>query len=173
MDLERAFLKAYDDNSDAIFRHCAFRVWDRELAADLTQETFIRTWEYLKEGKRVDNLRAFLFRVANNLVIDWSRKKKAVSLEAVLEGGLEVGFDGRSQAESALDLKLALSALSELEEPYRTAVQLRYVEDLSPQEISRILNESENVISVRIHRGVKILRTRYADGRFGKFVKTA
>ena len=158
MDLQSFFLKAYDEYADAVFRHCAFRVFDREQAADITQETFIKTWEFLRSGKKVENRKAFLFRVANNLIIDWYRKKKSISLEQAIENGFDPGFDERTRVQSGIDLKFALSYLAKLEEPYRTALHMRYVEDLSPKQISFILDESETAVSVRIHRGLKSLQ---------------
>ena len=48
--LQKEFEKAYDLYADAIFRHCYLRVSDRELAKDLMQEAFMKTWEYLASG---------------------------------------------------------------------------------------------------------------------------
>ena len=77
---EKAFLEAYDTLSDAIFRQCYFRCFDRELARELTQECFMRTWEKLAEGAEIKNIKAFLYRVAGNLVIDNARRKKSERL---------------------------------------------------------------------------------------------
>ncbi|KKW19080.1 MAG: RNA polymerase, sigma-24 subunit, ECF subfamily [Candidatus Adlerbacteria bacterium GW2011_GWC1_50_9] len=52
----------------------------------------------------------------------------------------------------------ALEALQKLPEPYREAIVLRYIDQLSPGEIADIVGESENAVSVRIHRGLKKLR---------------
>ena len=83
--IEQKFLKAYDEYSDAIFRHCYFRVSDREKAKDLTQDTFTKTWEYVLKNGEVTDLRAFLYKVANNLIIDTYRKKKEDSLDDMME----------------------------------------------------------------------------------------
>ena len=48
---EEEFLRAYEEFADAIFRHCYFRISDREVAKDLTQETFTRTWKYIVDGE--------------------------------------------------------------------------------------------------------------------------
>ena len=52
---EKEFLDAYQQYADAIYRHCFFRVYNRDLAQDLTQETFIKTWKYISEGKEIKN----------------------------------------------------------------------------------------------------------------------
>jgi DNA-directed RNA polymerase specialized sigma24 family protein len=92
-DLENEFMQAYDNFADAIFRHCYYRVFDRERGKDLMQETFMRAWQYLNKGEKVLNMRAFLYRIANNLIIDESRKKKEQSLEQLQEAGFDPGRD--------------------------------------------------------------------------------
>jgi RNA polymerase sigma factor (sigma-70 family) len=78
---EEEFVKLYDELADKLFRHCYFRVFNRERAKDLMQETFMRVWKYCNEGHEVKNLKSFLYKVANNLIIDESRKKKELYLE--------------------------------------------------------------------------------------------
>src|SRR3989344_8513851 len=91
LELEQRFLAAYDEHSDSLFRHVMLRVRDREAAKDVVQEAFSRTWLYLSEGKDIEYMRAFLYRVANNLIVDASRKKKSSSLDAMMENeGFEV-----------------------------------------------------------------------------------
>ena len=54
-DIQRQFLKAYDELSDALFRRFFFKLSDREKALDLVQEVFTKTWLYLSEGKEIQN----------------------------------------------------------------------------------------------------------------------
>lgn len=162
-ETHKEFLTAYDQFADAIFRHCYFRVFNRDRAKDLMQETFTRVWEYLAEGKTVDNLRAFLYRVATNLIIDEARKKKAVSLETLAEEGFDPPAEDNRLAEG-IDARLILRFLKEIEPPYREVVAMRYLEGLSPKEIAAALNENENAVSVRIHRGIKKLRIAIEHG---------
>ncbi len=155
---EQDFLKAYDELSDSLFNHCFYRVSDREIALDLTQETFVKTWEYLATGKEVGNLRSFLYKVANNLIIDYYRKKKSDSLDALQEGGFDVQSDDVEKTVASSEGKLAFMALGGMEERYRRVVMLRYVDGLTPREIGEIIGESENAVSVRINRSIKKLK---------------
>ncbi len=150
---EKAYLKAYDQYSGALFRYVYYRVFNHERARDYTQEIFTRTWQYLIEGKKVKNLRAFLYQVARNLIIDESRKRQTVSLDEMHE---EQGFDPPSDDSekmiASIDAKAALEIIEELDDKHKDVFILRYVNDLKPKEIAEILGESQNVISVRIHR---------------------
>jgi RNA polymerase sigma-70 factor (ECF subfamily) len=158
---EKQFLEAYDQYADAIFRFCLFKTSNRDLALDLAQDTFTKTWDYLQNGKKVKNIQAFLYQVARNLIIDYHRKKKSQSLDTILDSGLEFEDpnDNREQYEFAIDSKLAFQLLEDIGDSYKEVLLLRYVDQLQVQEIAQILNEKENTISVRIHRALDKLKT--------------
>ena len=155
---EKEFLKLNDDLADPIFRHCFFRVSDREKAKDIMQETFTRTWEYLAKGETVKNLKAFVYRVANNLIIDSYRKKKEDSLDRMQEDGFDIGVDEREKIMDMLSGREVIALMADLGDKYREVIVMRYIDDLMPREIAEIIGESENVISVRLHRGLRQLR---------------
>jgi RNA polymerase sigma-70 factor (ECF subfamily) len=153
-----AFSDAYDSYANEIFRHCYFRVSDRELAKNFLQETFIRTWKYLTEKNEIKNLRAFLYKVATNLMINDARKKKPISLEALQEQGFDPGGDDENIGRDWVAEANAMTALQAIEEPYRSALTLRYIEGFLPAEIAEITSVNANLVSVRINRGLKQLR---------------
>jgi RNA polymerase sigma-70 factor, ECF subfamily len=157
-ELEKTFLGAYEEHADALFRHCLLRVRDRELAKDIVQEAYSKTWVYMSEGKQIEYLRAFLYRVANNLIIDWARKKKASSLESMMEDdGFEPMDENIRDFADIPAAREAVKLLGELDEIYRSAITMRYLDEMSPREIAEALGVSENVVSVRIHRGIEKL----------------
>ena len=149
------FMKAYENYSDAIFRHCYFRLYDRERATEMMQETFVRTWEQVRTGREIKNVRAFLYRVANNLVIDHVRKRKESSLEALMETGFEPGVEEQEKTYAVIDAQFVLEALKDLDAKSRDVIIMRYIDDLGPNEIAEITGESANVVSVRLNRAVK------------------
>jgi RNA polymerase sigma-70 factor (ECF subfamily) len=158
------FKNIYQRESDAIFRFCLIRVSDREQALDLTQETFLRLWKTLLEEKKVLNEKAFLFTVARHLIIDWYRKKKSVSLDKMMSQEEEpYDLPDEKTTESLLlgaEGRYLLEKIKELPQIYQDSVYLRFVEDLSPKEIAKILDISANVASVRINRGLEELRKK-------------
>lgn len=161
--MKNLFLDAYEAHADAIYRHCFFRVYSRTRAEELVQETFMRAWKYLQDGKVIDNIRAFLYRVAGNLIIDESRKKKESSLDALMESE-EMPFepsnnDHRDIAHKAI-FREVLDKLRKIPENDRELVTLRFVDDLDPKEIGEITGMSANNVSVRIHRALESLKIK-------------
>lgn len=152
------FLQAHEKYADDIFRYCYYRTSDRERAKDLVQDTFTRSWEYLSKGHDVENIRAFLYRIANNLIIDGFRKKKTVSLEDLTEQGFDPGFDSTERMRNQFDGALLMQQLKYLPSNYRDVVIMRFVSELTVKEIAVALNEKENNISVRLHRAIDKLR---------------
>lgn len=149
------FLSAYDAHGDAIFRFCVLKVSNRELAQDLSQEVFMRYWQAIRKGEQFQNERAYLYTLARNLVIDWYRKKKESSLDALAEAGIEFKGDTSKSITDSAEAREALEVIEQLEEGDREVLLLRFVEGFSPKEIAALSGESANAISVRIHRALK------------------
>lgn len=164
--MEKEFLAVYDKHADAVFRFCYLRLFEREKALDFMQQAFLKTWEYLLTGKDVENLKAFVFKVARNLIIDYSRaKKENLSVETMLESGNDLVAKDEN-LNLKIDLQEVKKVLNSLEEMYSEVLTLRYLEGFRPKEIALILNESEDVVSVRIYRGLKKIRSLLKENKF-------
>lgn len=162
---EDRFLKAFDEYADALFRHASYRLSDRERAIEVVHDTFTKAWSYIHGGHEIDAYRPFLYKVLNNLIIDEYRRKRELSLDAMLEeeGTSEGSFEELQEGSIeeitfSLDAKKAAELIQELPVVYREVITLRFVDGLGPKEISELIEETENVVSVRIHRGLKQLR---------------
>jgi RNA polymerase sigma-70 factor (ECF subfamily) len=174
-DRKEQFSALFEKHSDELFRHALLRLSDRERALEITQESFLKAWAYVSSGKDVLQWRSFLYRILNNLIVDEYRKHKTQSLDALLsdeetataiEG--ELLRDDTDIVEEAIvrfDGARALRALEQLSEAYRTVLLMRYIDGLSPREIAESLGESENTVSVRIHRGIKKLQVLLQEER--------
>ncbi len=170
-DQEKRFLKAFEEYSDALFRHAAMRISNREKAIDAVHDTFTKVWSYVRQGHQIDSFRSFLYKVLNNLIIDEYRKHKESSLDALLEieGVDESSFPELSESTvealaATIDGRKAFALLGDLPEQYREVLIFRFVDELGPKEIADLIEESENVVSVRIHRGLRLLRNKIEAG---------
>lgn len=158
----KQFEELYKDEADMIFRFCLVKVSDREVATDLTQEVFTRLYETMRMGKALDHPKSWLFKVSRNLIIDWYRKKKPLSLEQMMEQGGEAiepaDKDGRERIELSSEARMIIKAFEELSAEFREVLYLRFVDDLELKEIARMLGLTANLVSVRMHRGMRELR---------------
>lgn len=164
---EAAYLEAFNTYSDVLFKHAHFRVSNREKALDLVQDTFLKTWDYMQGGGEVQEFKSFLYRILNNLIIDEYRRKKSSSLDEIMEndtGDMEMKLSEGSvrELEDSIDEREALEMIRgripDLPDTYREVITLRYVDGFTPKEIAAMTGISENVVSVRIHRGTHKLR---------------
>ncbi len=161
MNQKDIFEKAYDDLADPIFRYIYYRVFDRDIAKDLTQEVFCKVWDYLAKGKSIDNMNAFIYRTAHNTVVNSIRnKKQTVSIEELSES---IGFDvpdtyAQDKITELQDIASILDSFTILTEKDAELMRLRYVDGLSIEEISEITRYSVSNISVKIHRLLEKLK---------------
>jgi len=162
---EELFLEAFHEYNDALFRHACMRLSDRERAIDAVHDTYTKVWSYVRSGHEVVTFRPFLYKVLNNLIIDEYRRQREQSLDALLEQeGMDEGsFDDLNEhtveaLAATIDGKQAVTLLENLPDVYREVIILRFVDGLGPKEISELIEESENVVSVRLYRALKQLR---------------
>ncbi len=161
--LTEDFIKAYDDLSQVLFRRFYFKLSHWERSKDLVQETFTRAWQYMEKGKEITNLKSFIYKVANNLIIDEYRRKKSVSLDVLAEAGFEVATtEGPEKILLEAETANLLKMVKKLPDKYREVIVLRYVEGLSPKKIGELVGQTENTVSVRINRGIKKLQETFS-----------
>ena len=158
---QEQFVTVYDQYAAAVHRHVRLRVGRSEDAEDIAAQTFMKTWEYLAAGKVILLMKPFLFRVANNLIIDWYRAKNTtpLPLEEIEDENEVQAVDAR--LDEVLDARASVEelehALDLLEPAYRDVLVLAKVEGKSTSEIAKQLGVSANVVYVRLHRGRKKL----------------
>lgn len=138
-----------------------FKIRDRALSEDLVQETFMKTWQYLVKGGKIDLMKAFLYHVLNNLIVDEYRKHKTISLEVLMEKGYEPSAGHPEHNFNILDGNIAMLLICDLPKKYQKVMHMRYVSDLSITEIARITGQTKNATAVQLHRGLEKLKLLY------------
>ena len=155
-----AFGQIYNLFYKRIFRYCQFNLkYGRsEEAQDFCQETFLKAYKSISSfsERKGGSFQAYLFRIARNLIIDSSRKKKDIPLKGYLEieeeNNLDEQIDKKHQNQK---LKEALDKLPEVE---RQIVILRYFEEMTTAEVAKIIGKREGALRVRSHRVLKKLK---------------
>ena len=157
------FHNFYNQNIDKVFRFLYLRTNSFESAQDLAIESFFKFWLSSENGQKIENPRAFLFKIAKNVLIDFYRKKKDthLSLDELKEKGFEIPQnDFLKELEQDEEIKNILKTLQEIKPIYREVILLHYLENLSIKEISFILKKKENNIRVLLHRALEALKDK-------------
>lgn len=160
---ERLFLELFEAYNDRIFRFIYFQVKDRSQALDITQEVFVNIWQYIGRGKEIENPEAFLYKTARNEVIDFFKKKKALSLDGLLDEGFEPGKEEFEEYLKKDDLIFLSNLINDLNPKEKQIMVLRYIEELPIEEIAEQFNKSANAMTVQIHRIVRRLKEKYKE----------
>ncbi|MCW5850207.1 MAG: sigma-70 family RNA polymerase sigma factor [Anaerolineae bacterium] len=168
-----AFRQLVERHTPALF-NLAFRLTrDREEAADITQEAFRRAFEALPTSRTDLPFKPWLFQIAVNLCRDWAKRQRPLAL-ADLSRAPEEGEEREDPAERVPDTQPLPIALVEAEETrqalqlaieglppaYRAAIVLRYMEDMSYQDIAVALGLPLNTVRTHLARAKKALQTR-------------
>ncbi|HVB19684.1 MAG TPA: RNA polymerase sigma factor [Candidatus Paceibacterota bacterium] len=152
---------AHREYGKGLNAHALFKTHDQDTGDDLVQETFMKTWKYLIKGGKIDTMKAFLYHVLNNLIVDGYRKRKTMSLDVLIEKGYEPKADNTERLLNVLDGKAALLFIQRLPEKYRKVMRMRYLQDLSLREMSLLTGQSKNTMAVQVHRGLEKLKLLY------------
>jgi RNA polymerase sigma-70 factor (ECF subfamily) len=156
---QRSLVRAHQE---PVYRLLTKLSGDSELARDLAQETFIRALGALGTFRVGASLKPWLFKIANNLFLDYVRTRKPESLEALFESGFEVGCADPAIERAALALDLE-TALARLPVNWRQALVLRHQEDLPYEEIAEILGVPLGTAKTWLFRGRDRLRLLLGD----------
>lgn len=152
----------YREHHNHIYRFIWSRVHDAPLAEDLTGEVFARMVANLPNyHDRSFPFRAWLYQIARNLIIDHHRKESSTqSLKDVTRSDIA---SPEEKAESALTLERVQQALEKIDASQREVVELRFLAELSLEEVAEVMEKSVGAVKALQHRGLASLRERLKD----------
>jgi len=132
-------------------------VHDIDIAEEITQEAFARAWA--SPGTPVDpvQFRRWLYRIITNLACDHFRRERQVAAQAP---SISRPLDPVTTAEARSVDESLMAALRSLSLSERQAIYLRYFEDQSFRETSRIMGRPQVTVRVVVHRALGKLRQR-------------
>ena len=142
----------YDEQYDKIYRYCYYKVRDKNLAEDITQETFLRFLDsrYREQGKKIQ----YLYTIARNLCSDHFRNnKQMVQIHDAIKPSEKSGFE--EEINFRYDIRQALSKLSEED---REILLLKYANEEKDAVICSLFGLSRFSLYRRLHRLQKLVR---------------
>ncbi|TLS34922.1 RNA polymerase sigma factor SigW [Pseudalkalibacillus caeni] len=155
--------------------HISYRMLgNKQEAEDVAQEAFIRAFTNIDRFEINRKFSTWLYRIATNLAIDRLRKKRPdYYLDAEIAGTEGLTMYSQLAANEELPDEKVVSIETQqgiqqeilnLPPKYRSAIILKYIQELSLKEISEILELPVATVKTRIHRGREALRKRLRNG---------
>ena len=161
-----AFTQIYDMHFDRIYRYIYIRLHSQAEAEDLTQDVFIKAYEGINAYKWRDlPFTAWLFKIAHNRVVDHVRKTSREKRASLDEAGAITSGDPVSISEQNFEILQLKDALAKLPEAQREVATLRFISELSIQEVAHTLGKSEGTVKALQFNAVASLRKLL----YGKF----
>ena len=157
----------YEQHNAEIYRYAYRLLGDNALAEDCVSETFSRFLKAVRDGiGPVENVRAYLFRVAHNWITDHYRRQPLppLSLDADLHGATEANPSQLVAGQMEQDRVRA--ALLRLPPDQRQVIELRFVEDWSHEAVASALGKSVEATRALQHRAIATLRRILLDETF-------
>jgi RNA polymerase sigma-70 factor (ECF subfamily) len=157
-----AFTFVYERHRAQIYNYLYRLSGNRELADDLTHDTFLSAYEALPKLRPDSNISPWLYRIASNRFRDVLRRKKVISW-------LPWGDSPRTEAclaceggEAALpEREVVQSALKKMKPEYSLCLVLRLAEGFSSEETSQILGISPEAVRMRLSRARQMFKSAY------------
>ena len=142
-----------EEQYDKIYRYCYFKLYDDQIAQDITQETFLR---FCKQGLNLgsDKELPYLYTIAKNLCIDHFRQRTVESLGEITE---EMIDDPTEDWISNLTLRMTISTLPEEEQEL---LFLRYENEISITTICKITGLSRFAVYRKLSKSLKWLKEK-------------
>lgn len=164
-NIRKTFSTVYDQYVDKIYRFVLLKVKSQEIAQDLASEVFTKGWEAFKaKSGQIDNIQAFLYQIARNLIVDHYRdatKAQLVSADAAPILDSSQGLEEKAMVKS--DMEQVKVALANLKEDYREVLVWRYLDELSFQEIAKLAKKPEPNVRVLLHRALQALKNKLKE----------
>ena len=154
------FSGIYDHYIEKIYRFVYVKVNSQEVAEDITSKVFLKGWESCQSGELIDNMGAFLYRIARNMVTDHYREKgrtKLVSTDHIPQiADTKAGI--HENAVLHADIEMVKNAMQNIKKEYQDVLILHYLEDMNAEQIAQVLEKPPGTVRVMIHRGLKSLK---------------
>ena len=145
---------------DKIAYYAYSHIGNREDAQDISGETFLKALKALKSFQdRNIPMKAWLFRIAHNLVVDYLRKKAKRVTVSIDDIEIPAKENPSMVAEQKYDIERMYKAMEHLTTDQREVIRLRFLVDLSSQEVGHIMNKRSGAVREMQRAAIQKLRS--------------
>ena len=154
-----ALAAMFDAFYEPLYRYIYRHIGHRTTAEDLTAEVFQRFLEGIRDGRGpTSHLKAWLYRVAHNLIVDELRRRKHREHKDLDESLRSADPAVSAQVQRALNQQQVRLALQQLTSKQQAVLTLKFLQELENEEIARTLNMTVGTVRALQQRGLQALR---------------
>ena len=153
--LQDRFTQIYNEYKSSIYRFCLVKLnGDSDSAEDCMQNSFIVLYKKMKNNEEIENPRAFLYKTASNYVLKCiEAKAKENSKTVPISEYEDKAVDNQSIIDSDIDYSILNKKLNDLLNPdEQMLLKLKYIDDLTIDQVAGILNISKPAVAKRLQR---------------------
>tara|TARA_Y100001970_G_C14255337_1_gene874918 strand:- start:4017 stop:4568 length:552 start_codon:yes stop_codon:yes gene_type:complete len=158
-----SFNQVFKDFIDPLYQFCYFRLNSKEDAEDLVEEIFTKIFKNMCNfDDSKSSIKTWIYSIARNSLIDFIRTKKDQNLELtdhIEDDQININLEA-NLAMNAQTLKLAFQKLNESE---RQLVEMRFISDMSYDEISQVMGKNSGALRVSMTRTLSKLKQIFKD----------
>jgi len=161
-----AFAEAYRRHAGAVFALAQRLLWERALAEELVQETFLRLWEHPDRFDQArGSLRSFLLMDAHARGVDRIRSdsRRREREERTARAAVVADYDLDLEAYDLDIAEQVREAMTTLADGERRAIELAYFGGHTYREVAELLHEPEGTVKSRIRSGLRRMRDSLVD----------
>jgi len=173
MEIEKDIDDIFEQYAEFVYRYIFLLVRNKEIAEDLTQETFIKVFQHVHQFNHQSNLNTWIIKIAKNTTYDYFRKIKWTTLftnnniqtDSIITPSTEEKVMKKNEIETLY------IALRQLKRDYQEVLILRKINEFSTRDTALILGWSENKVKTKLARALKKLSvemTKQEEGFYGQ-----
>jgi RNA polymerase sigma-70 factor (ECF subfamily) len=152
-------VEIYETYSPQIFKYAVRLLGDKDLAEDCVSETFSRFLKTLQMGVGPnDNLRAYLYKIAHNWIMDYYRQRKPEKMDVEINDIPSSIQNPELKVSEQDEIQKVREALLGLPEDQLRVIVMRFYEDKSHEDTALELGKSDEATRALQYRALKGLR---------------
>jgi len=178
---EELFEREFFPHADALYNFAFHLTYNEEDANDLVQDTFLKSYRFIKSYEKGTNAKAWLFKILKNSFINEYRKKSRAPNEVDYEDYIAYQDSDEASGIGSLDMRSNVfqnmmgdeitTAINSIPADFRTVILLCDVEDFSYEEIAKIVDIPIGTVRSRLHRARNMLKDQLRDYAQSKGIK--
>jgi RNA polymerase sigma-70 factor (ECF subfamily) len=155
---KQALLEIYEYYSPEIFRYACRLLHDNHLAEDCVADTFLRLLIAVRSGVLLGNIRAYLYRIAHNWIMDHYRRHPQADSSLEENHHMNAEDNPSQRVADEADAQRIRAALLKLSAEQRQVIELRFMENWSHADVADVLGKTVEATRALQYRAIEALR---------------